>query len=238
VLFAVGGIALAEVPPFATFLGKGLIEDDGVHMGYWWMPLLFAGTSALVGAAVLRMTGRVFLGWGPDEPDRFGADLVGERESSDDDTEHPPKRRTPALLLIVPALLLAGALALGLVPGLSAKAGVAAAQFEDRTAYAAAVFGDGTAATPSPATEGETEPPGASAFWYGIGSGVVAVGLAGLALFRRRWVPAPVRRRVARVAEPVVVRFRALQSGHLGDYTAWLVAGAAALGGLLAAAVR
>jgi multicomponent Na+:H+ antiporter subunit D len=237
VLFAVGGVVLAEVPPFATFVGKGLIEDDAVRQGYWWMPLLFAGTSAVVGAAVLRVTGRVFLGWGPDEPDRFGADLVGEEETGDDDVEHPPHRRTPALLLITPAVLLAGSLALGLLPGLSAKAGVAAAEFQDRRGYAAAVFADDRADAPA-AEPHETPAPGASALWYGIGSGVVAFALAALALFRRRWVPARLRRRVARVVEPAVVRFRALQSGHLGDYAAWLVVGAAALGGLLAVATR
>jgi hypothetical protein len=43
---------------------------------------------------------------------------------------------------------------------------------------------------------------------------------------------------VARVAEPVVVGFRSLQSGHVGDYAAWLVVGAAALGGLFAVATR
>jgi len=235
VLFAVGGIALAEVPPFATFTGKALIEESGVSLGYWWMPLLFAGTSALVGAAVLRMTGRVFLGWGPDEPDRFGADLVGEEESGDDEPEPPPHRRPPVVLVLTPAVLLAGSLALGLVPGLSAAAGGAAAEVQDRAGYSAAVF-DRNVEPSSPASE--TEPPAAQAFWYGIASGVAAVGIAAAALTRRRWVPSTVRRRVARLAGPVVVGFRSLQSGHVGDYAAWLVVGAAALGGLFAVVTR
>jgi hypothetical protein len=73
---------------------------------------------------------------------------------------------------------------------------------------------------------------------YGVASGVAAVGLAVLALFRRRVVPSGVRRRAAAVFEPVVVRFRALQSGHAGDYAAWFAFGAAALGGLFALAIR
>jgi multicomponent Na+:H+ antiporter subunit D len=233
-LFAVGGVALAETPPFATFTGKALVEDAGAKLGYWWMPLLFAVTAGVVGAAVLRAAGRVFLGWGEDEPDRFGADLVGEEESTDDDVEHPPHDRTPPLLLVPVALLLAGSLALGLVPGLSGRADRAAAAFQDRRAYADAVL-RGHAA---PAPQVEAEPPSASSVWYGIGSGVGAFALAAVALFRRRWVPQGVRRRVAAVAEPAVVRFRALQSGHVGDYTAWFVAGAAALGGLIAAVTR
>ncbi len=234
-LFAVGGVVLAEMPPFATFTGKALIEDAGAGFGYWWMPLLFAATSAVVGAAVLRVAGRVFLGWGPDEPDRFGADLVGEEESTEDETDHPPHHRTPVLLLVPVVALLAGALALGLAPGLTAKAERAAAAFQDREAYASAVLEGRDVAQPPVA---EPAPITASAVWYGIGSAVGAVALAAFALFRRRWVPAGLRGAVARVVEPVVIRFRALQSGHVGDYTAWFVVGTAVLGGLFAAAVR
>jgi hypothetical protein len=43
---------------------------------------------------------------------------------------------------------------------------------------------------------------------------------------------------VAAVVEPVVVRFRSLQSGHVGDYTAWFVVGTAVLGAMLAAVTR
>jgi multicomponent Na+:H+ antiporter subunit D len=234
ILFAVGGVVLAEMPPFATFTGKALIEDAGTKLGYWWMPLLFTVTAAVIGAAVLRAAGRVFLGWGEDEPDRFGADLVGEVESTDDEVEHPPHRRTPALLLVPVAVLLAGSLALGLVPGLSGEADRAAAAFQDRTAYSAAVLHGRDV----PAPEVASEPPSATSVWYGIASTVAAFALAAAVLFRRRMVPAGVRHRVAGVVEPVVVRFRALQSGHVGDYAAWFVLGAAALGGLIAAVTR
>jgi multicomponent Na+:H+ antiporter subunit D len=237
-LFAVGGMALAETPPFATFTGKALVEDAGAKLGYWWMPLLFAVTSAVIGAAVLRAAGRIFLGWGEDEPDRFGADVAGEQEDTDDEFRHPPRDRTPPLLLVPVALLLAGALALGVVPGLSGRADRAAATFQDRAGYAAAVLGGPRAPTAPTAPAVEPEPPSTSSVWYGIGSAVGAVALAAVALFRRRLVPAAVRRPVAAVAEPAVTRLRALQSGHLGDYTAWFVAGAAALGGLVAAVTR
>jgi multicomponent Na+:H+ antiporter subunit D len=236
VLFAVGGVVLAELPPFATFAGKAMIEDSGVQLGYWWMPLLFAATSAVVGASVLRVAGRVFLGWGPDEPDRFGADLAGEVETDEDDgdVELSPHRRTPALLLIPVVVLLAASLALGLVPGLSSRADRAAAAFQDRSGYARAVL-DGVQSSP-PAVN--TPPTTLSAYVYGIASGLAAVALAALALFRQQWVPAGVRRRVAAMAEPAVIRFRAIQSGHLGDYAAWFAFGAAAVGGLFALAVR
>jgi multicomponent Na+:H+ antiporter subunit D len=47
-------------------------------------------------------------------------------------------------------------------------------------------------------------------------------------------VPSGVRRRAVRVLGPPILRFRALHSGHVGDYVAWFVLGLAALGGLFA----
>jgi multicomponent Na+:H+ antiporter subunit D len=153
----------------------------------------------------------------------------------DDEADHPPRRRTPALLLVPVVALLAGSLALGLTPGLSSKAAAAGAAFEDRDAYASAVLHGNSTPPPS---EVESEPLTASAVTYGLASGVGAVVLALVALFRRRWFPAGVRRRVAGVVEPGVLWFRSLQSGRVGDYAAWFTLGVAALGGLFALAIR
>jgi hypothetical protein len=84
----------------------------------------------------------------------------------------------------------------------------------------------------------ESEPLNASAVVYGIASGLGAVAIALVALFRHRWVPAGARRRVAAVVEPGVIWFRSLQSGRLGDYAAWFTLGVAVLGGSFAVAVR
>jgi len=233
VLFAVGGLALAEVPPFATFLGKALVEDAGTRLGYWWMPLLFAGTSAVVGGAVLRAAGRMFLGWGPREADRFAADVAGEHEGPGETRPRHPAR-TPALLMAPIVALMAGGLALGLVPGLPGPVDRAAAAFQDREAYGAATL---EGRTPSPPGV-EAEPPSTASVWYGLGSAAAAGGLAAFAWLRRRLVPARVRRQVVAVAGVPFRRFRALQSGHAGDYTAWFVAGLATLGVLFAAVTR
>jgi hypothetical protein len=64
----------------------------------------------------------------------------------------------------------------------------------------------------------------------------VAAALAMLALYRERvgsWLA-----RALRPAVPVVGVLRSLHSGVVGDYVAWLTFGAAALGGLVALAVR
>lgn len=129
---------------------------------------------------------------------------------------------------------MAAALALNLVPGLSASVERAAGRFEDRAAYASAVL-RGRAVEPRAAP---SEAPGALGPWYGLASGAGAVALASVALFRRRLAPARVRRTAAAWFGPRVRAVRSLQSGHAGDYAGWFTAGAAALGGLLALAVR
>ncbi|MDP9223255.1 MAG: NADH-quinone oxidoreductase subunit D, partial [Actinomycetota bacterium] len=63
-LFGLGGLALAGLPPFGTFLGKGLVEEQAGTLGLSWVTWLFLAVSAMTGGAVLRAGARVFLGWG------------------------------------------------------------------------------------------------------------------------------------------------------------------------------
>jgi multicomponent Na+:H+ antiporter subunit D len=70
-----------------------------------------------------------------------------------------------------------------------------------------------------------------------MASTAAAVALAALALFRKR-LPAAWRRRTTRVFQPAVFGLRNLHSGHVGDYTAWLVVGLSVLGGLFIVATR
>ena len=72
----------------------------------------------------------------------------------------------------------------------------------------------------------------------GLASGAAAVALAGIALFRERLFSTPVRRRARGTLGRALLAVRGLQSGHVGDYAAWLVVGLAALGGLFAMAFR
>jgi multicomponent Na+:H+ antiporter subunit D len=58
--FTLAGLELADLPPFATFLGKGWIEASA---GAWLIPILII-CSSLVGGAVLRVARGVFYGLG------------------------------------------------------------------------------------------------------------------------------------------------------------------------------
>lgn len=53
VLFALGGLGLASLPPFGTFLGKGLMEDAVSKVGYAWATSVLILASICTGAAVL-----------------------------------------------------------------------------------------------------------------------------------------------------------------------------------------
>ncbi|MFF5532639.1 complex I subunit 5 family protein [Streptomyces cinerochromogenes] len=195
VMFAVGALGLAGLPPFGTALGKAVTEEAVGGP----LTVVYVAASAVTAGAVLRVTARVFLGLGPRPED-------AEYETSGSDEEPETSgllRRIPDTMTTVPAVLLAAALAVGVVPG----------------------FGAVVARSVNEAGSGGAQ---ASAHWtahgvlLGVASTALAVALAGLAVTRPRWVAAP----------DWAAPFRRLQSGHVGDYVAWLLVGATVLGAL------
>jgi multicomponent Na+:H+ antiporter subunit D len=230
-LLAAGGLALAEVPPFAGFIGKSQIEEAAHTLGYDWIPLVFIVTAVLTGGAVLRAVGRVFLGWGPDETDRYSSERYGE-EGEPRET-HGGGRRMPVAMGGAATALLLGAVVLGLVPDLAKTAERGAAQFQDTNAYAARVL-EGTNFGP---IQPEHKALPASTYAYSALSVVGAVCLALLALFRRR-LPTMLRDRTSSLFGPAIFHLRSLHSGIVGDYVTWLTLGTATLGGLFAVYLR
>jgi multicomponent Na+:H+ antiporter subunit D len=226
ILFCVGALAVATLPPFGPFLGKALVEDALLNAGgYAWAPALMAVVSALTGGALLRAGLRVFYGVGRPAPEDPYSDPAETDGGSGDERPERPDRTSPLLWAPAVALLAAG-LAWGLVPGLADAAARAAARFADTAGYAGAVL-DGR---PAPAPALELHGPGATAYLYAAASvgGAIAVALGGLAGVRER-APRPARR--------VLAGLRALHDGRPGDYAAWAAAGVALLGGLIAVAV-
>ncbi|MFD5967789.1 hydrogenase subunit MbhD domain-containing protein [Streptomyces sp. NPDC058783] len=110
--------------------------------------------------------------------------------------------RVPDTMTAVPALLLAGAFAAGAVPG----------------------FGDAVAHAMSEATTAGLLHTSVRWTPLGVGPGVLssvlAVALAAVAVARPGLLVAPNR----------ALPLRRLQSGHIGDYVAWLLVGATVLG--------
>lgn len=212
VLFAAGGLALAGLPPFGTSLGKAVSEEAAG----WWPTLVFVAASALTGGAVLRASARIFLGWGP-RPSGAPGTTTGKDEEPETGS---PLKRIPDTMLAVPAVLLAGALAVGVVPALWPAVGSAADAFTDHAGYTAAVLH----------TAGVAAPPATPApHWTAVG---VTLGLLSSALaLALAWTA--VRRPSA--AEPTrwAAPLHRIHSGHLGDYVAFALAGVTLLAVLL-----
>ncbi|PYC70628.1 NADH-quinone oxidoreductase subunit D [Streptomyces tateyamensis] len=216
-LFAVGGFALAGLPPFGTGLGKALGEEAAGRQLPFLLPALYVLVSAVTGGAVLRAALRVFAGAGPAPVDR-----PGEPETSGEGEEpevRGPGRRLPVPLVAVPAVLLLCSLLVGCVPAVGARLAEAARLFTDRAGYLAAAY----QAPPAPAAP--VPPAGwtAAGVLLGLLSAALATGLALLAVHPlHRGLGAALNRRL-------VLPLRRLHSGLLGDYVTWLVVGLAGL---------
>jgi multicomponent Na+:H+ antiporter subunit D len=222
VLLAVGALLLAALPPFTAFAGKSLIEGTGSEHAYGWTVAVFTLVSALTGGAVLRVTGRVFFGWGPSEgPDPQQARAAEERV----DETRGERDHTPVLMVLVPAVLLVLAGVAGLVPGLLPRVARAAAQFADHGAYVRWGL-HGLPAGHRAVAPAHIEPVD---YAYGAIAVLGAVALAALGLFGRRlWDRVP--RSILEPSHDAVGAMRGLHSGQIGDYIAWWTAGAGALG--------
>jgi len=196
VMYAVGGLALAGLPPFGTALGKAVTEEAvGIPL-----TVLYVAAGAVTGGAVLRVAARVFLGLGPKPPDRARYETTGSGEQPE--TGHRISR-VPDTMRVVPAVLLAAALAVGVVPG-----------FADVVARSV-----GEAASAGATGSVGWTPAGVL---LGLLSTVLAVGLAALAVTRPKLLSAPDR----------ALPLRRLQSGHVGDYVTWVLVGAVLFGAL------
>jgi multicomponent Na+:H+ antiporter subunit D len=225
-LYFTAAVALAGLPPFGLALGKSIAEDAVAVAGYQWGPALFVLVSAVTGGAVLRAGLRVYLGLGPRPVTETGP---GEESSgSEEERETPQLKRTPVTMLLAIAILLAGSLAAGVLPGAGQAFAGAAQRFTDAAGYISQALHATGAAPLRPDT---------AAAWTeeGIGldivSAALALGIALLAIYGRR-LPSAIRD-AARPARPVVALLHRVHSGHVGDYIAWLLLGVASLAAIL-----
>jgi multicomponent Na+:H+ antiporter subunit D len=223
-LMAVCALAVASLPPFGPWLGKALIEDAARDAGEGWVVAVFVIASALTGAAILRATARVFAGIGPREDPSIVDAPAPDEVDPEFEFSH---ERVPRTMTISALALAAGGLGIGLVPGMRTAFEHAGQTFVDRAGYAASVLhgqvaGDGGGAAAAA--------PGLADVLVGLITVAGACGLAYLSL-------APARPRLHRLGLATgraMAWLRPLQSGYVGDYVTWLVAGAAVLGGAFA----
>lgn len=154
----------------------------------------------------------MFLGLGPTPEDAEGKGGTDPYETTGSGEEPETRQRlgrVPDTMTAVPALLLAGALAAGAVPA----------------------FGDAVARAMSEATSAGLVH--TSVHWtpLGVGLGLLSTVLA-LAL-----VAVAVARPGLLAAPGWALGLRRLQSGHIGDYVAWLLVGTTVLAALALPAI-
>ncbi|HEU5385516.1 MAG TPA: complex I subunit 5 family protein [Streptosporangiaceae bacterium] len=234
VTVVLGALFLADLPPYVSAAGHGLLVEAAERAGLPWLELVIAFSVVAASGAVLRAAGRIWLGWGEGEdpgPDAGTADDPGEEESEERPGSSGRRRRAPLTMVLPPLALLAIGLGLGLTSGIEDHVAAAAAAFSDRAAYAAAVLGTG----PVPAAGGISVPASSVASAGGpltdVGQALAALCVAGIALDRRA---AGLRRALA----AGTAWLRHLHSGLVGDQVTWLTAGLALLAALTAAALH
>jgi multicomponent Na+:H+ antiporter subunit D len=232
VVFILAGLGLADLPPFATFLGQGYIDESAWAHGLQWVTPVSIACTILAGGAILRVAGGVFYGLGdaPSEDPRM-AEMAAE-ETSETDTG---KQRTPLTMIIPPAVLVAAAIAIGLIPHLGQVIQAGAIRFEDQAAYNATVLAGAHIAHPVALAAAEPVGITLSDVLTGLGSMIGALVLAFLALYWRRL---PLLRRGYEPGAGLTVPIQRFQSGVVNDYVTWTVFGMACLGGVFALIIR
>jgi multicomponent Na+:H+ antiporter subunit D len=228
VVFTLAGLGLADLPPFATFLGQGYIDTSAGAHGLPWTLAVFIACGILTGGAVLRVAGGVFYGLGdaPSEDPEMAREA--DEEKSETDTG---KQRTPLTMIIPPAILVGAALVIGVVTQLGPVVQAAAIRFQDQAGYNATVLAGAHIAHPVAIAAAESTGITATEVLTGVGSAAGALMLAFLALYWRRL---PLLRRGYEPGTGLVAPLRRFQSGVVNDYVTWIVLGLACVGGALA----
>jgi multicomponent Na+:H+ antiporter subunit D len=228
-LFFACALALAGLPPFGTALGKAITEGAVAAAGHGWAPAFYVVVSAVTAGAVLRAGLRVYVGLGPRPDPEVDAEADEEITGAEEERETPELSRTPRTMMLAIVILIAGSLAVGVLPGAGQAFADAAQRFTDAGGYIRQALFHAAATAPHPDPE---------AAWTasGILLDLLAVALAGcfawLGLFSSR-LPGLVRA-LGRPAAPVMRGLHRLHSGHVGDYVAWLFAGVAGIAALIA----
>jgi multicomponent Na+:H+ antiporter subunit D len=231
-VFLLAALGLADLPPFALYLGAGWVGRSGDSLGLHWITAVIIGTSVLVGAAVLRVAGGVFYGIGdPPTEDPQMAEEASEETSETDEA----KGRTPLSMIVPPAVLVGLAIAAGLLPHLGSLVQSAAVRFQDQAAYNATVLMGAQIAHPAAIMPTEDATPTLTDVMTGLGT--VAASLV-LALISLHWRRVPVLRRGYEPGTGLVGPIRRFQSGVVNDYVTWMVIGLACIGGALAYTIR
>jgi multicomponent Na+:H+ antiporter subunit D len=216
-------LGLSGVPPYGTFIGEAMIDSAAEKLHYSWISYIFMLAGLITAAAVLRVAGRVFFGWGEDlDESQTEEGETDEGRETGGDTDIPAMMWAPALVLLLMGI------GISFVPQIRQQVDSAAMRFFDQTAYQSQVLYHGALPHYTP----EKPDPLLPGILRGIVATILAFALAGFVLFRKKGA--------LKVLDftgglTVLLRpLRILHSGHIGDYVAWLTFGVAIIGGVFA----
>jgi multicomponent Na+:H+ antiporter subunit D len=223
IVFFLAALGLASMPGFATFAGESTILDAAARMGHHWPRAIFFIAGALTAGAVFRVWGRVFHGLGSIEnSETQGGKKIEEKR----ETTHV-SRGIPAVMFAPAAILVLVAIGLGVTPGVRRAARTAAIAMQDRAGYQSSVLEN--AFVPVRPAKQEPIPMGKELAWsFATAAAAIAFGLLSLS---RYW---PRKHPLAHLVGGGMRALRAIHSGHIGDYVAFLTFGVAAFGLVLA----
>jgi multicomponent Na+:H+ antiporter subunit D len=209
IAMALGGLLLAGLPIGLLDEGSKRIAGAAQEAGQGWLILAMVVGGAFTGGAVLRVTGRVFLGLGEIPGEEARAPTEAEQEKAD----------RPLWLMMAPTVFLIL---------LSLLGGHAAGDLASRAA--AAFMHPDTAAIlsnrPAQLLQVESRRPGDLVPWLPWLSVALAMLIAGFDLSRRN-LPDGLVAGVNRGLSPILGAMQAVHSGLIGDYVTWLTVGVA-----------
>lgn len=216
-VFLLGGLGLAGLPPFGTWAGKALLEEAGTASGHEWLLVVVVWSALLTSASVLRAGGRVWLGLGPREEDADSAEEDEEPESQEPEERHRLSVGAPGWVLALLTLALA-------LPQVRSAVGDAAGTLVDRKGYVDAVLHGAVlqaAVEPTPAVWH------VSSVVIGLAVTAAALLLAAAMTWHRAWRPLAAARTVL---HPPMRGLHVVHRAHLGEYVSWVLVGVAVLG--------
>jgi multicomponent Na+:H+ antiporter subunit D len=210
-LWILGGLGLAAAPGFSLGTGESHITSAAP-----WSETIFFFAGVFTGAAVLRAGLRIFIGLGDPGPIDESARVDEEPETSE------LNKRIDWFLYFPACACIAGSIALTFWSAFTNAVYSSSIRFMDFPSYAHTVYQQFTPAAllAAPKVHG-------SDLLLASLRALLAIGLALWAVCRLR-IPRALRW-PSRLEGPLHP-FRDIQSGHPGDYVAWLTVGFAVLG--------